>query len=174
VLVRPHLSRLYRLAYRLTGSRENAEDLVQSLLVRLLRQDARLAEVESLGPWLARALYHLYVDDVRRGSRSPTLLRSDSVDDETLSAIPDDSAETPEQSSERRLIRRRLIAALAQLTPEQRALIAWHDMEGYTLDELATVLDVPVGTLKSRLHRGRAQLRRLLAEPSAAPERVYA
>jgi RNA polymerase sigma-70 factor (ECF subfamily) len=96
-----------------------------------------------------------------------------SRDEDDLAAIPDDTSETPEQSSERRLARRRLAAALAQLTPEHRALIAWHDIEGYTLDELATALDVPLGTLKSRLHRGRAHLRHLLTEPSGAPERVY-
>ena len=169
--MRPHLDRLYRLAYRLTGSRADAEDLLQDLLARLLPQQERLVQVEVLAPWLARALYHLYVDEVRRNRRSPTYLGSASEDE--LAAIVDDASETPEQASERGLARRRLAAALAQLTPEHRALIAWHDMEGYTLDELATALDVPLGTLKSRLHRGRAHLRRLLTEPSGAPERVY-
>jgi RNA polymerase sigma-70 factor (ECF subfamily) len=173
-LVGPHLERLYRLAYRLTGSREDAEDLVQSLLVRLLPLERRLAEIELLAPWLARALYHLYVDEIRRGSRSPTALPATAADHDSLADMPDETFETPEQSTERRLAQRRVAAALAQLTPEHRALIAWHDMEGYTLDELAASLNVPVGTLKSRLHRARAHLRGiLLVEPSVARQRIY-
>jgi RNA polymerase sigma-70 factor (ECF subfamily) len=172
--VGPHLERLYRLAYRLTGSREDAEDLVQSLLVKLLPLERRLAEIELLAPWLARALYHLYVDEMRRGSRSPTGLRATAADHELLANMPDETFETPEQSTERRLAQRRVAAALAQLTPEHRALIAWHDMEGYTLDELAASLNVPVGTLKSRLHRARAHLRVILRiEPSLARQRIY-
>jgi RNA polymerase sigma-70 factor (ECF subfamily) len=174
-LVRPHLERLYRLAYRLTGSREDAEDLVQSLLIRMMPLERRLADIEHLSPWLARSLYHLYVDEIRRGSRSPTALRA-TEPNESLAGVPDESFETPEQSTERQLAQRRVRVALAQLTPEHRALIAWHDMEGYTLDELAASLDIPVGTLKSRLHRARAHLRRiLLVVPSSSetPRRIH-
>ena len=171
-LVRPHLKRLYCLAYRFTGSRDDAEDLVQSLLTKLVPQEQRLAAVESLAPWLARALYHLYVDDVRRRNRAPT---SGSITDAGLiDSLPDEDSETPEQAAERRLTNRRLSAALAELPVEQRALIAWHDMEGYSLDELAVALDLPVGTLKSRLHRARARVRSSLTEPPITRERVCA
>lgn len=172
-ITRPHLDRLYRLAYRFTGSRHDAEDLVQSLLVKLVTQEARLAAVDLPGPWMARALYHLYVDHTRRRSRTEAALGQPVTDTDFIDGLADEVAESPEQAAERQLLRRRLRAALAQLPVEQRALIAWHDMEGYTLDELALALDVPLGTLKSRLHRGRASLRRHLMEPSAAAERVY-
>jgi RNA polymerase sigma-70 factor (ECF subfamily) len=172
-LLRPHLKRLYRLAYRFTGSREDAEDLVQSLLVKLIRQEDRLAEVELLAPWLARSLYHLYVDQARQRGRARAALGSPVSDAAVIAAIPDEVSESPEQAAELHLTQRRLAAALAQLPVEQRALIAWHDMAGYTLEELAVALEVPLGTLKSRMHRGRANLRRILMEPSAARERVY-
>jgi len=172
-LLYPHLQRLYRLAYRFTGSRDDAEDLVQDLLIKLVPQEKRLSEVEALAPWLARALYHLYVDDVRRRRRTATSLAGTTNDADFIETLPDEISESPEQAVERRLTQRRLAAALAQLTVEQRALIAWHDMEGYSLDELASALAVPVGTLKSRLHRTRAQLRRLLREPCTVPQRVY-
>ena len=172
-LLRPHLQRLYRLAYRFTGSRDDAEDLVQSLLIKLVPQEQRLAEVDALAPWLARALYHLYVDDVRRRNRAPTNVGASVADADTIDALPDEVSESPEQAAERRLTNRRLTAALAELPVEQRALIAWHDVEGYSLDELAAALDLPVGTLKSRLHRARAHVRRSLTEPAVARERVY-
>lgn len=173
-ITRPHLDRLYRLAYRFTGSRHDAEDLVQALLIKLITQEERLAAVDLPGPWLARALYHLYVDHTRRRSRTEAALGQPLTDAEFTDGIADEAAECPEQAAERQLLRRRLESALAQLPTEQRALIAWHDMEGYTLEELATSLQVPLGTLKSRLHRGRAALRRQLMEPSASRERVYA
>jgi RNA polymerase sigma-70 factor (ECF subfamily) len=173
-ITRPHLDRLYRLAYRFTGSRHDAEDLVQSLLTKLVTQEERLAAVDLPGPWLARALYHLYVDHARRRSRTEAALGQPVTDTDFMDSLADEVAESPEQAAERQLLRRRLRAALAHLPIEQRALLAWHDMEGYTLDELATSLDVPLGTLKSRLHRGRAALRRQLMEPSIGAERVYA
>ena len=158
-LLRPHLKSLYRLAYRFTGSREDAEDLVQSLLIKLIRQEDRLAEVQLLAPWLARSLYHLYVDEARRCGRAKAALGSAVSDAAVVAAIPDEVSESPEQAAELHLTQRRLTAALAQLPVEQRALIAWHDMAGYTLEELAVALEVPLGTLKSRMHRGRASLR---------------
>jgi RNA polymerase sigma-70 factor (ECF subfamily) len=171
-LVRPHLDRLYRLAYRFTGSRADAEDLVQSLLIKLMPQEERLAAVELLAPWLARSLYHLYVDEMRRHGRTTAALGT-RTDAEVLATITDEVSEQPEQAVERQLTQRKLMAALAALPAEQRALIGWHDIEGYTLEELAASLDVPLGTLKSRLHRGRASLRRKLMEPVKLPERLY-
>ncbi|MGQ0697360.1 MAG: RNA polymerase sigma factor [Panacagrimonas sp.] len=171
-LVRPHLERLYRLAFRFTGSRDDAEDLVQSLLIKLIPQERRLLEVEILGPWLARSLYNLYVDDARRRAREVSGIGIATGDSEILDQLVDEAAESPEQSAERLLSQRRLSAAWQQLPPEQRAVIAWHDIEGYSLDELAVAHDLPLGTLKSRLHRARARMRRLLMEPSALSERV--
>jgi RNA polymerase sigma-70 factor (ECF subfamily) len=173
ILLRPHLDRLYRLAYRFTGSREDAEDLVQSLLIKLIPQEDRLAEVDILAPWLARSLYHLYVDQARRRGRAEAAIGRPISDAEVITAIADEVSESPEQAADRQFTQRRLAAALARLPADQRALIAWHDIEGYTLDELAAALGVPLGTLKSRLHRGRASLRRSLLEPSGGTERVY-
>jgi len=164
-LLRPHLERLYRLAFRFTGSRDDAEDLVQELCARLLPDVETLRALERPGPWLARALHNLYVDQVRRRARSPV----DSVDE-----VPDVESGNPgpEELAASDLTLERIAAALAQLPPEQRAVIAWHDIEGYTLEELADARDLPLGTLKSRLHRARAGLRRLLREPFSGPGRV--
>ena len=169
-LVRPHLERLYRLAYRFTHSREDAEDLVQSLLIKLLAQEERLATLDLPGPWLARALYHLYIDQTRQRRRQEAALGSRLTDEYALDSLVDEVSDSPEQAVERNQRADRLQAALAALSSDHRALIAWHDMEGYTLDELAVQLQVPLGTLKSRLHRGRANLRALLEDPSAGVE----
>lgn len=171
-LLRPHLERLYHLAYRFTGSRDDAEDLVQNLLVKLIPQQARLEEVEMLGPWLARAIYNLFVDGARRRAREAAAIGIGTSDMAILDQLIDEASESPEQGAERQLSQRRLSAAWQQLSAEQRAVIVWHDIEGYSLDELAVAHDLPLGTIKSRLHRARAHMRRLLTEPAAVRERV--
>jgi RNA polymerase sigma-70 factor (ECF subfamily) len=170
-LVRPHLEGLFRLAYRFTRSREDAEDLVQGLLVKLLAQPERLGEVEQLGPWLARSLYYFYVDHQRQRRRAEAGLGVRVADEAALAGVVDEQREGPEQAAERGQLGRRLEAALGRLSAEHRALIALHDVEGYKLEELAGMLELPIGTLKSRLHRGRAHLRWLL-EAAEVTDRV--
>jgi RNA polymerase sigma-70 factor (ECF subfamily) len=163
-MVGPHLENLYRLAYRFTGSAEDAEDLVQSLLVKLIPQERRMAQVDQLAPWLARALYYQFVDQARHRAGSP-LDKTDGNAEETLGSLVADEAQQPQELVEQQLTRQRIGAALLRLPEEQRAIIAWHDIEGYTLEELAEQHGIPVGTLKSRLHRARARLRTLLVQP---------
>ena len=169
-LVRPHLEGLFRLAYRFTRSREDAEDLVQGLLVKLLAQPERLGEVEQLGPWLARSLYYFHVDHLRQRRRADKGLGLRVADEEVLTAVVDEQREGPEQAAERGQLGRRLEVALGRLSAEHRALIGLHDIEGYKLEELAGMLELPIGTLKSRLHRGRAHLRWLLEAAEATDQ----
>jgi RNA polymerase sigma factor (sigma-70 family) len=175
-LLRPQVEYLYRLAWRFTGSVADAEDLVQDLLLKLYPRTAELYEIEQLRPWLARVLYRQFVDSVRQQARSPiTVIADDRSDGENaLDAFPA-AKDGPEDRAERSAWRERILAALQQLNPEQRAVVAMHDIEGYSLEELETILATPLGTLKSRLHRARQRLRALLPmEPFSAAERVKA
>lgn len=165
-LLSPHLERLYRLAYRFTGDRNDAEDLVQDLLTHLYPRRAELVQVRDLAPWLARALYHRFVDTWRHRNNDPL---QGAADEDVLAALADPRGDAHGDT----LLQARLSAALAQLNADQRAVIALHDIEGYTLDEIETLLETPLGTLKSRLHRARRQLRELLGmEPFEAQIRV--
>lgn len=172
-LVRPHLGRLYRLALHLCGSPDQAEDLVQSLLLRLYARVDSLPAMERPGPWLARSLYHLFVDQCRSRSRQPVDLHDggDGGMDHLAGA-----SQSPDALVARLHVSEALQDAMAQLSPAHRAVVTWHDIEGYTLEELAVDHQIALGTLKSRLHRARVRLRQLLtgsaAEPSRAGERV--
>ncbi len=173
-LLAPHLKGLYRLAYRLSGQRQDAEDLVQDLLTKLYPRRHALKSVEDLRPWLTRVLYNLHIDAVRRRQRSP-LDHAEEMQEDLLSDPAYYPAHHPEQHVEQVLLQRRLQLAVGNLNADQRVLLALHDMEGYTLQELTQVLDTPIGTLKSRLHRARKALRAQLArEPFAVGERVNA
>jgi RNA polymerase sigma-70 factor (ECF subfamily) len=165
-LVRPHVKSLYGFALRLTGSRADAEDLVQDVLVKLYRHRERLAAVEEPRSWMMRVLYREFLNFRRTARR--WLARRRRV----AEALPD-AAELASNDAEpdAALVRQRraatLDAAIERLTLDHRVLIGLHIKDGYTLEELTGVLGVPVGTLKSRLHRARAELRGYLdgAEP---------
>jgi RNA polymerase sigma-70 factor (ECF subfamily) len=173
-ILRPHVEYLYRLAWRFTGSVVDAEDLVQEVLLKLFPRTRELAAIEQLRPWLARVLYRQYVDLVRQRTRSPIIQPATETEEDgdpldAFAAIEDG----PEERAERSRLDERILHALSRLNPEQRAVIILHDIEGYSLVDLETMLDAPLGTLKSRLHRARQRLRKFLKmEPFSASERV--
>lgn len=163
-LLRPHLDVLYRTAYRFTGSSADAEDLVQDVLVKLYPRLDELERIERLRPWLLRVLHNQFVDSQRRARRNPVALLRDPPGEERDEGLDRYAGEElgPEGRALQHADSERLERALAALWREHRAVVALHDMEGHTLVELSESLDVPIGTLKSRLHRARAHLRRLL------------
>ena len=173
-LLRPQVEYLHRLAWRFTGSVADAEDLVQDVLIKLFPRTRELLDIQQLRPWLARVLYRQYIDSVRQRARSPIVeLVSDAEgEDNPLDALPA-TKDGPEENAERSGQRERILRALDRLNPEQRAVVAMHDVEGYSLEELEKMLETPLGTLKSRLHRARQRLRALLPmEPFSSGERV--
>jgi len=160
-IVAPHMDRLYRLAYRFSGRRENAEDLVQELLVRMYPRLKELRGLEKPGSWLAKSLYHLFIDETRRENRAPiSLLENAAIDVENVASVN----AGPEHDLHKERWLEQVERAVYRLNPDQRSLVALHDMEGYSLPELADMLDTPVGTLKSRLHRARSRLRELIGD----------
>jgi RNA polymerase sigma-70 factor (ECF subfamily) len=174
-LLRPQVEYLYRLAWRFTGSVADAEDLVQDVLLKLFPRTQEMLGIQKLRPWLARVLYHQYVDSVRKRARSPILqlvVADGDGEDDPLDKVPATRG-SPEEHAERGNLRDLILGALRQLNPEQRAVVTMHDVEGYSLEELERLLDTPLGTLKSRLHRARRQLRALIPmEPLSRGERV--
>jgi RNA polymerase sigma factor (sigma-70 family) len=163
-LLLPHVEYLYRISYRFTGNREDAEDLVQDLLVKLYPRRQDLVGVAKLRPWLVRVLYRLFVDNNRKQKRSPLRLiknRPEADTEDPLEQVPGKEP-NPEEYTLGRILGKRIERALNMLGKDHRAIITLHDIEGYQLTELETLLEVPLGTLKSRLHRARARLREIL------------
>ena len=160
-LVRPHLESLYRLAYRLTGTVADAEDLLQDVLCKLYERRGELAAIESLGPWLKRVLHHRFVDVTRRRARQ-RLVSVGSAESERAALEATLAPAAPPDGSPFDVTR--LTAALAQLSVEHRTVLLMHDAEGYKLMEIQEITGIELGTLKSRLHRARARLRELLGD----------
>ena len=162
-LVRPHFDRLYRLAFRLTGRKAEAEDLFQELLIKAYGKLDDLVAIDEPGSWLSRVMYHLFIDEQRRFARR----RMHTVEEGYL---PGDGLEgfagsdNPEADQQRYEKLKQLDLALAQLSDEHRIIVLLHDTEGYKLTEIQELMAIPVGTVKSRLHRARARLREILTE----------
>lgn len=162
-LVRPHFDRLYRLAWRLTGARAEAEDLFQELLIKAYGMLGQLVEIDEPGSWLCRVMYNLFVDQHRRFARQRVhIVDEGHLPGEGLAGIAGEL--DPLADSERMERIRQLDAALATLSDEHRIIVLLHDTEGYKLTEISEMTGVPEGTVKSRLHRARARLRQILTE----------
>ena len=176
-LLREHIPALYRSAYRWTGAVDRAEDLVQQLLLRLYPRLAELRELDQLRPWVLRVMYRIFVDQLRRERSSPVQFGADAGADDEGSVSENDAwldpGPGPQDLVEQEITQERLLRAWERLGEEHRVVLAMHDIEDYTLPELAQIMEIPLGTLKSRLHRARARLRELLAaERMDAADRV--
>ncbi|MGO1488708.1 MAG: RNA polymerase sigma factor SigE [Arachnia sp.] len=155
-LVSDHTEQVYRLAYRLTGNKHDAEDLTQDVFVRVFKS-IHTFRPGTLEGWLHRITTNLFLDGARRKQR----IRMDA-----LSIAPDHvwgSATGPEDLHVDAALDGDVGAALASLNAEQRVAVVLCDIEGLSYEEIADVLDIKLGTVRSRIARGRAQLRESLA-----------
>jgi RNA polymerase sigma-70 factor (ECF subfamily) len=173
--MREHVPALYRAAYRWTGTVDRAEDLVQQLLVRLYPRLAELRELDRLRPWALRVMYRIFVDGIRRERASPVQFGAETVAEDVTGEDEAwlDPGPGPAELAEQELTQERLVSAWERLGEDHRVVLSLHDIEDYSLPELSQIMDIPLGTLKSRLHRARARLRELLAaERIVAADRV--
>jgi len=159
-LLQPNIDVLYRFAFRLCNSQDDAEELVQELLTRLYPKVDQLETIEKLS--------NLYVDSYRKSARESAIFSSEEF-------VEGDMAheQTPFEKISNNEMAVIINVALDQLSKNQRILVLLHDSEGYTLAELADILQEPLGTLKSRLNRARTSLKKLLLkEPFEDPDRL--
>src|SRR5215216_4025004 len=155
-VVREHSGRVYRLAYRLTGNVHDAEDLTQEVFVRVFRSLSSYTPGTFEG-WLHRITTNLFLDMVRRKAR----IRFDALPDDT-ERLPG-RERSPQQVYDDAHFDGDVQAALDALPPDFRAAVVLCDLEGLSYEEIADTLGVKIGTVRSRIHRGRSQLREALA-----------
>ncbi len=157
--MRPHLDALYGRAYALTRSTQDAEDLLQEVCIRASARFDDVAQHVNPRAWLLQVLYRLFVDLIRSRRRSPiSPIAGESVLEAAISTEPG-----PEEHVEASTFQKRLELAWARLTSDEQVLLALHSVEGLSLAEIQDVTGLPLGTIKSRLHRSRIRLGRLLA-----------
>ncbi len=159
-----HLDALYATALRLTRNRADAEDLVQDALVRALRFSSRFTPGTNLKAWLYTILHNAWRNRRRDAQRDPVAADSDRVDEAV--SLPGGPAEfeTPEQVLLRDTLDSDLQAALDELPEAFRQAVWLRDVEEFSYAEIAAMLEVPIGTVMSRISRGRRQLFEKLAQ----------
>ncbi len=165
-LVQEHERYLYNIAYRLCGNREEAEDLVQDALVRAYRAFRSFKPGTSFKSWLYRIVSNLYIDTLRKRSK----FREESLDEpvyyedsEFTKMVPDQSTD-PSQLVEEKAFVGEVQKALDRLPVEYRLAVILCDVEGFSYDEIAEIMDCSIGTVRSRIHRGRKALRTYLQD----------
>lgn len=159
-LVRRHQDRLWAVALRTTGNPDDAADALQDGLLNAYRRAATFRGEAAVTTWLHRIVVNACLDRARRAAVRPPVVDTDALPPVSVPAASDDIP-----------ARLDVLAALAQLPPEQRAVLVLVDVEGWSVEDAAAMLDCPVGTVKSRGARGRARLRAMLPGygPAGAP-----
>ncbi len=176
----PHIDALYRNAVRLTGNSNDAEDLVQDTYLRAYRFFYQYQLGTNAKAWLFRIMNTVFLNEYRKKSRQADTVSYDGLEDFYLyNRIAEDSATGPNQQTVanpedvvlNRLDREAIEAAIAKLPIEFRETVALATLEGLAYQEISDILEIPIGTVRSRLSRGRKLLQRALwNQLSALPE----
>jgi len=155
-VARDHGRTIYNFAYRLTGNSDDAKDLAQEVLLRVRRGLATYTPGSFEG-WLWRITRNAFLDEVRRRKRRPTVPLAD--DDRSHAG----AAPPPEEVLADVRLSDDVQAALLRLPYEFREAVVMCDVVGLSYDEIAAAVEIPVGTVRSRIHRGRKMLREMLS-----------
>lgn len=167
-LVRTYSKRIYNICFRFTGTKDDADDLTQDVFIRMYRTlDSYDPDKAAFMTWVATMTRNMLVDHFRKGKydRITDSIESSSTDEEdgpTLSDQLADQGAAPDARLMSRETKEIVHAALQKLSPELREAVILRDLQDMDYKEIAQVLKVPEGTVKSRINRGRTELARLL------------
>jgi RNA polymerase sigma-70 factor, ECF subfamily len=161
---------VYRVARRLVSSREEAEDLVQDTYARAFRSWRSYTPGTNLRAWLMRILTNLNIDRGRREQRTPTAQPLEEGDYFLYNRLEADGAPDDEERVVERLSQNEIVAALSTVPHDFRDVVILVDIGDFTYQDAAQILAIPIGTVMSRLHRGRRILKRELAEAAVGEE----
>ncbi|MGH2359391.1 MAG: sigma-70 family RNA polymerase sigma factor [bacterium] len=168
-MVEEHLNGLFGAALRMTRNRTNAEDLLQETFLRAWRSFHTFRPGTNARAWLYRILMNAYIDNYRKATREPEVVDQDDVDEFYLYSKVQESdqyrrAGNPEEAFLQTLMDADVKSALESLPETFRAVVMLADIDGFSYKEIAEILSIPIGTVMSRLHRGRKQLQVALWE----------
>ncbi|MFN0109669.1 MAG: sigma-70 family RNA polymerase sigma factor [Blastocatellia bacterium] len=159
-VVHEYSRRVYNLAYRFTARHESAEDLTQEVFVRVYRSLEQYdPQAGDLANWLMRLARNLIIDDYRRRVRTPTDQGDDIGDHEYHLESRHDA---PDRGVERFERAKQVHAAIAKLQHDLRECVILRDIEELTYQEIVDILRIPIGTVKSRINRGRIELAKIM------------
>jgi RNA polymerase sigma-70 factor (ECF subfamily) len=160
----PHMEALYRSALRMTRNKSDAEDLVQEAIVKAYRFWDKFEPGSNCRAWLFKIMTNIFINEYRSKSRSPMLVNVDELDDNFLygQLATGKSVPNPEQQLFSRILDDDVKRAIEALPEDFRVVVVLSFIEGFSYQEIADITDLQLGTVKSRLHRGRKLLQKAL------------
>jgi len=169
LLVERHSRRIYNIAFQFTGRREEAEELAQEIFLRIYRSLLKFDLTTSFLPWLVRLSRNLCIDEYRSRAREKASLAHEAPDPERTA----DEGPGPFRRMEEKELAERVQGGLRRIPVELRTALILRDLQGLSYSEIAEALELPEGTVKSRIHRGRLELARIFSKEGAARGRLH-
>ena len=163
----PYLDQIYAGAFRMTRNHADAQDLVQEVFAKAFRSFRLFQEDTNLKAWLYRILTNTYINIYRKNQRSPVVDPTEQIQDWQMARAhshTSDGLRSAETEALEHLPNETITQAMAQVPEDFRDAVFLADVEGFSYKEIADIMDCPVGTVMSRLHRGRKMLRELLRD----------
>ena len=158
-----HERRMYAVALRMCGNSEDAQDCLQEAMLRIYRSISGFKAQSSFSTWVYRITMNTCLDELRKRKNRPNTSLDGLLD---AGWAPVDGGESPEGHALRGEVRRSLSQFIQELPEDMRAAVLLRDVQGYAYEEIAQILDTNVGTIKSRISRGREKLREKIAARS--------
>jgi RNA polymerase sigma-70 factor (ECF subfamily) len=164
ILARRYGAPLSNFVCRFVGDRETAEDIVQETFLRCLRHKHQYPAIEQVSTWLYTIAGNLAKTELRRRKRWHWITIGPATNDEDRTPFfePVDAGLLPGEFTDTRKVRASVVSAIDDLPPEFREAVRLRDLDGLAYDEIAKIIDCPVGTVKSRVNRGRLRLQKRL------------
>lgn len=165
-IVERYEQKVYSLAYRLTGDYDDASDLAQDAFIKVYRNLSQFRGQAAFSTWLYRVVTNVFLDEMRKRKRRPVVAIS--LDDSIVTEEGELTRELPspdpgpEDLSAQREMQQAVRAGMQKLPAEYRVVLILRDLQGYAYDEIASILDINLGTVKSRISRARLALRKVL------------
>lgn len=155
----PHLDAVYNFALRMTGDEDDADDLVQETYLKAFRFFDKFEKGTNCKAWLFRILKNSFINDYRKTTKEPNKVDYDDIQN-FYENIKADEVETQhyEEDAFSNLLDDEISKAISELPEDFRTVVILSDIEGFTYEEIADFVDIPVGTVRSRLHRARKML----------------
>ncbi len=155
----PHLDAVYNFALRMTGDEDDADDLVQETYLKAFRFFDKFENGTNCKAWLFRILKNSFINDYRKTTKEPNKVDYDDIQN-FYENIKADEVETQhyEEDAFSNLLDDEISKAISELPEDFRTVVILSDIEGFTYEEIADFVDIPVGTVRSRLHRARKML----------------
>jgi RNA polymerase sigma-70 factor (ECF subfamily) len=161
-----HLDRLYGYAIHLTKNGEDASDLVQDTYLNALKSERQYSLGTNAGAWLFTIMRNTFLNKLRKKSRKPVGMAGEWIEQMAREDIAELKKLGPDPSVKflDNLMKEDIVSAIDSLPDEFRDAVVLCDVQGFSYSDIATILEIPIGTVRSRIHRGRLILRNLLAE----------